>query len=263
MERLEEIREKISICDDRIIEQLVTRMNYTKEVIEYKKGKGMPIIQPEQERKQEEALKKKLGDNEFEDEILHIFKYIVMNSRKIQAKSLFDYNIFLVGFMGAGKSTVADGLERMLGMERIEMDAMIEQRQDMTIAEIFDEYGEEYFRNLESNLVIELQKKSQAIVSCGGGVVMRPENARNMKKHGRVVLLTATPQTVYERVKDSTDRPILNDNMSVEFIQGLMEKRREKYLEVADVVVATDRKNVVEICEDIISKLMAYDKNLN
>ena len=261
MDRLEEIREKISQCDDRIIEELVIRMNYIKDIIEYKKETGTPIIQPEQEKKQEDALKKKVGNNEFEEEILHIFKYIVKNSRKIQAKSLFDYNIFLIGFMGAGKSTVADGLEKMLEMERIEMDAMIAKKQGMSIPEIFEEYGEVYFRNLESNMLIELQKKSQAIVSCGGGVVMRPDNAEHMKKHGRVVLLTASPKTIFERVKYSRERPILNNNMNVAFIEELMEKRREKYLATADVVVETDGKNVVEICEEIISRLIVLDRD--
>lgn len=260
MDRLEEIREKISQCDDRIIEELVNRMNYMKELIEVKKQTGAPIIQPEQDKEQEDALENKVKDHEFQDEILHIFKYIMKSSRKIQTKSLLDYNIFLIGFMGAGKSTVADGLENMLEMERIEMDTLIAEKQGMSIPQIFEEYGEAFFRDLESNLLIELQKKSQAIVSCGGGVVMRPENAEHMKKHGRVVLLTASPKTIFERVKDSKDRPILNDNMNVAFIEELMEKRREKYLATADIIVETDGKNVVEICEEILSRLIMLDR---
>ena len=259
MERLEEIREKIGECDDVIIEQLAIRMSHIQEIIAYKKATGIPILQPEQEKKQTDALEAKLGDSEFEEEILDIFKYIMKNSRRIQAKSLFDYNIFLIGFMGAGKSTIAGELQRKLEMERVEMDQMIVEKQGMSISEIFDEYGEAYFRNLESNTLIELQKKSQTIVSCGGGVVMREENADHMKKHGRVVLLTAKPETIYERVKDSDERPILNNNMNVEFISNLMEKRRERYQQVADVVVATDSKDVVTICEEIISKLIALD----
>ena len=129
----------------------------------------------------------------------------------------------------------------------------------MSISEIFDEFGEAYFRNLESNTLIELQKRKQTIVSCGGGVVMREENADHMKKNGRVVLLTAKPETIYERVKDSDERPILNGNMNVEYISGLMEKRKERYEAVADVTVATDGKNVTQICEEIIAKLIALD----
>ncbi len=259
MDRLETIREKISKCDDIIIEQLAERMVHIQEIISYKKATGIPILQPEQEQKQTDALEVKLSDNEFEEEILDIFKYIMKNSRRIQAKSLFDYNIFLIGFMGAGKSTIAGELREKLEMDRVEMDDMIVQKQGMSISEIFDEYGETYFRNLESNTLIELQKRKQTIVSCGGGVVMREENADHMKKNGRIVLLTARPETVLERVKDSDERPILNNNMNVEFIAGLMEKRQEKYLNAADVIIETDGKTISQICEDIIAKLIALD----
>ena len=253
MDKIEAIREKIGECDDIIIEQLAVRMSYIQEIISYKKATGIPILQPEQEKKQTDALKNKLGDNEFEEEILDIFKYIMKNSRRIQAKSLFDYNIFLIGFMGAGE------LKDKLEMDRVEMDQMIVEKQGMSISEIFDEYGEAYFRNLESNTLIELQKRKQTIVSCGGGVVMREENTDHMKKNGRVVLLTAKPETIYERVKDSDERPILNNNMNVEFISGLMDKRKDRYEAVADITVATDGKNVTQICEEIISKLIALD----
>ena len=197
--------------------------------------------------------------NEFEDEILDIFKYIIKNSRKVQTKALFDYNVFLVGFMGAGKTTVASELEKKLEMNRIEMDDMIAQKQGMSIPEIFDTYGETYFRDLESNCLIELQKVKQSIVSCGGGVVMRDENAEHMKKNGRVVLLEASPQVILERVKDSNDRPILNGHMNVDYIEQLLAKRKEKYQAIADVVVNTDHKTASEIVDEIIAKLIAFD----
>ena len=127
----------------------------------------------------------------FEDEILDSFKYIMMNSRRILAMCLFVYIIFLIGFMGAGNSTEAGELKDKLEMDRVEMDQMIVENRGMSISEILDEFGEAYFRNLESNTLIELQKRKQTIVSCGGGVVMREENADHMKKNGRVVLLTA------------------------------------------------------------------------
>ena len=247
------LRSIIADCDERITAALKTRMECIEGIITYKRENGLPVLQPEQEKKQTDALAAKLGDNEFEEEILDIFKYIMKNSRRIQAKSLFDYNIFLIGFMGAGKSTVAGELKDKLEMDRVEMDQMIVENRGMSISEIFDEFGEAYFRNLESNTLIELQKRKQTIVSCGGGVVMREENADHMKKNGRVVLLTAKPETIYERVKDSDERPILNGNMNVEYISGIMEKRKEHYEAVADVTVATDGKNVTQICEEIIA----------
>ena len=79
-------------------------------------------------------------------------------------------------------------------MNYVEMDQLIVEQRGMAITDIFEEYGETYFRNLESNVLIELQKRKQTIVSCGGGVVMREENTDHMKKNGRVVLLTAKPE---------------------------------------------------------------------
>ena len=93
------------------------------------------------------------------------------------------------------------------------------------------------------------------MVSCGGGAVLRDENAKLMKENGMIVLLTATPETIYERVKNSTDRPILNGNMNVEYISSLMDKRKDRYLAVADYAVATDGKSVKEICAEIIAKM--------
>ena len=100
-----------------------------------------------------------------------------------------------------------------------------------------------------------MQLRKQAVISCGGGAALREENVAEMKKNGRVVLLTASPQTIYERVKDSTDRPILNGNNNIEFITELMEKRREKYEKAADIVIYTDGKTVLQICEELIAKL--------
>ncbi len=167
----------------------------------------------------------------------------------------FDYNIFLIGFMGAGKSTAAKELEKRLDMRYAEMDQLIAEEEGMSIPAIFEKHGESYFRDLESRMLQALQKEKGIIVSCGGGIVVREENKNHMKESGRVVLLTATPETVYERVKDSNERPILNQNMSVEYIAALQEKRRALYEAAADVTVATDGKSPAEISEEIIERL--------
>lgn len=164
-------------------------------------------------------------------------------------------NIFLIGFMGAGKSTIARTLQRELGFPLVEMDERIVQEQGMSINDIFAQYGEAHFREIESQLVVDLGKQEPSIVSCGGGVVVRPENMQNMKKSGRIVLLKASPETIFERVKNSTDRPILNGHMNVEYIAELMEKRRALYEEAADITIQTDGKTREQICEEIIGKL--------
>ena len=259
MNQLEVLRESLGQCDEIILDALLMRNRIVEDIMVYKEANNVPILQPEQEAKQKEWLERRMQEKRHKNEVADVFESITRNSKKIQARKLFNYNIVLIGFMGAGKSTIAGELKDKLEMDRVEMDQMIVEKQGMSISEIFDEYGEAYFRNLESNTLIELQKRKQTIVSCGGGVVMREENADHMKKNGRVVLLTAKPETIYERVKDSDERPILNGNMNVEYISGLMEKRKERYEAVADVTVATDGKNVTQICEGIIAKLIALD----
>ncbi len=166
-----------------------------------------------------------------------------------------DKNILLIGFMGAGKTTVSKELSKMTDMKEIDMDAYIVKKEGMDITEIFDKFGEEYFRKKETECLIEIMKENNCIVSCGGGVVVKDENVEHMKNGGKIVLLTATPETTLERVKNSTDRPILNGNMNVEFIAKLMEKRKERYLAVADIIVETDNKDVKEICKEILERL--------
>lgn len=164
-------------------------------------------------------------------------------------------NIFLIGFMGCGKSTVAAQLNQMYGMHVVEMDQEISDRQKMSIPEIFEQYGEEYFRNLESNLLQEIQAGSNQVVSCGGGVVLRAKNVAEMRKNGRIVLLTAKPENVLRRVRGNDDRPILKGRKTVKDIAELMEARREKYEAAADIVVATDDKSISTICEEIMQRI--------
>lgn len=164
-------------------------------------------------------------------------------------------NIVLIGFMGTGKTTISEQLCKMYGMEIIDMDQVIAEREGRSIPEIFATEGEEYFRTLETNLLIELQSRNNAIISCGGGAAMRERNVVEMKKNGKVVLLTATPETIYERVKDSDDRPVLKGRKNVKGIAELMEVRRPKYEAAADIVIQTDHKTVVEICEEIMNKV--------
>ena len=164
-------------------------------------------------------------------------------------------NIFLIGFMGAGKSTIARAIKQKLGYPVVEMDERIVKEQGMPISKIFETYGELYFRELETKLIQSLNQQEPTIVSCGGGVAMRQENVDCMRDGGSVVFLTATPQTIYERVKNSTDRQLLNGHMNVAYISELMEVRRPKYEAAADILVATDGKTKEEIAEEIIGRL--------
>ncbi len=260
MREIDEIRADIAACDEELMRLLARRMNCIGEVIAYKKEHGLPILQLEQEARQRRMLDGILKGNPYEEEQMEVFGCILKMSKKVQAKALFTHNIALIGFMGAGKSTVSHCLKDMLAMEEVETDAMIVKAEGMAITDIFAKYGEPYFRNCESNAIIELQNRRQMIISCGGGAVMRDENVENLKKGSRIVLLTAAPETILERVKDSDERPILNGHMNVEYIAQLMEKRREKYEKAADIKIVTDNKSVMQICEELIRELIRMEE---
>ena len=164
-------------------------------------------------------------------------------------------NVFLIGFMGSGKSTIASYLAQNYGMEIIDMDQLIVEREGMAIPDIFAQKGEPYFRDAETSLLIEIQREQNKVVSCGGGVVLREKNIQAMKKSGQVVLLNAKPETILERVKDDDNRPLLWGNKNVQFIRDMMEKRQPKYEAAADLVIHTDGKSADEICKEIISNV--------
>lgn len=175
---------------------------------------------------------------------------------RIEMMEEYMKNIYLIGFMGSGKTTIATALAEKLGLTEIEMDAWIVNKEGMSINDIFAKFGESYFRQVETDLLRELAGKEDIIVSCGGGAVLREENAALMRQAGRILLLKAKPETIYERVKDSTERPLLNGNMNVDYIRGLMDARQPRYLAAADAVVVVDGKSVEEICTEIHEKYM-------
>lgn len=261
MNDLEMYREQLALCDDKIIDALMERNAIIEKIMAYKEEYGMPILQPQQERKQKVRLEQKLEHNKYQDEIYDVFQRILKNSKRIQARKLFDYNIVLIGFMGAGKTTVSDYLSTMFDMDIIELDQEITDREEMSIPDIFATYGEEYFRDLETSLLVELQDRKNVIISCGGGTALRENNVAEMKKNGRVVLLTASPETIYERVKDSDDRPVLKGRKNVDGIAELMEQRREKYEAAADIVVQTDHKTVLQVCEELVRRLSEMEED--
>ena len=260
MNELDRLKSKIRQCDATILEALLERNKGIEEITLYKKEHGLPFFQREQEMGIQKWLKSETVGKPHKQEVEDVFFSIYKGAKKIQAEKLLDQNIFLIGFMGCGKSTVADFLNRELSMEVIEMDQIIAQRQGMSISDIFETYGEQYFRDLETNLLIEMQSRSNVVISCGGGTPMRECNVVEMKKNGRVVLLTAKPETILDRVKNNHDRPLIENNKTVSFIADLMEKRRAKYEAAADIIIETDGKNELEICEELVHRLRTMDE---
>ena len=173
MNQLEVLRESLGQCDEIILDALIMRNRIVEDIMAYKEANGLQILQPEQEAKQKEWLEKRMEGRRHKDEVADVFDSIRTNSKRIQARKLFNYNIVLIGFMGAGKSTISDFLKTVFAMDIVEMDQIIAERQGMSISDIFETYGEQYFRDLETNLLIEMQSRSNVVISCGGGTPRR------------------------------------------------------------------------------------------
>ena len=159
-------------------------------------------------------------------------------------------NIVLFGFMGTGKSAVAEALGRKLGMPVAEMDAIIEEREGNSISRIFADKGEDYFRRRERELVRELGRRRGMIIATGGGVVLDPDNIRDLGGSGILVCLRARPRVILERVEEETHRPLLEVSNRLEIIETKLESRRPFYDRI-DHQIETSGLTVEEVADRI------------
>ena len=165
-------------------------------------------------------------------------------------------HLFLIGFMGAGKTAVSNALSAMTGIPVLDTDEQIRMQEGMEISEIFAQKGEGYFRDLETQLLRALQGQEVRIISCGGGMPLRPQNAALMKEAGTVVWLTVSPETVSQRLQNDHSRPLLASRKDPAAIAELMEARREAYEAACSRQVCTDGRAVKEIAEEIARYLL-------
>ncbi len=160
-------------------------------------------------------------------------------------------NIVLIGFMGSGKTEVGQRLAKRLGYAFVDTDKIIEERIGKGIADVFWEYGENYFRRLEAGVVKELSDARGHVISTGGGIVLNRENILSLKKGGLMVWLKASPETIYERVRSESHRPLLNVEDPLNEIKRLLDAREKLYAE-ANLSVDTDRLDVGKIVDIIV-----------
>ena len=165
-------------------------------------------------------------------------------------------NLVLIGFMGSGKTSVGLKLSYKLKMPVEDTDKLIERREGKSIRQIFEEEGEEVFRKKETELLGELaDRQGRVIYSVGGGTPVREENRTLLRQLGTVVYLQISPETVYERLKGDTTRPLLQCENPLEKIRELIESREEAYESCADIIIAVDLLDMEEILEQICGKL--------
>lgn len=165
-------------------------------------------------------------------------------------------NIYLVGFMGTGKTTVGKLLSQSLNKRFVETDELIEKREGKKIVDIFAHYGEPYFRKVEKEVLKEVANQSDLVVSCGGGIVIDEENVRLLKTTGVMICLTADVECIYERTKKYTHRPLLNVDDPIKRIKELLLKR-EPFYKKADYFVDTSPLS----CEEVVKKIVEILKD--
>lgn len=159
--------------------------------------------------------------------------------------------IVLVGMMGCGKTTAGALLSEKLGFDFIDVDNEIEKSENMTIPNIFNEYGEQYFRKIEKIKTLSFADSRSLVLSLGGGGFEDEETRKILKKNGIVIYLKATPQCLFERIKSAIHRPLLHKNFSVETIAFILKKRSVNY-EKAHHIIDTCGKTPEEVAEKIL-----------
>jgi len=162
-------------------------------------------------------------------------------------------NIALIGFMGTGKSTVGRMVAEQLRFDFLDTDALIEERTGKTITDIFAQNGEPAFRELECRLVEELTGRSRTVISTGGGLPVNPANLASLKTHSLVVCMWASPEKIFERVREQSHRPLLQDPDPLAKIRNLLAER-EPFYKQADVLVNSDLRSAREVTQQVIAQ---------
>lgn len=169
-------------------------------------------------------------------------------------------NVFLVGTMGAGKSSVGRRLAKALRAKFLDTDHVIEETTGVRIPVIFEHEGEEGFRRRESKVMRELALERNLVLATGGGAILKKENRKVLRRSGFVIYLCATPEHLYERTKHDTNRPLLQTSDPMQTIKDLMNKRDPLYRDVADMVLETQDKPIYTVVKEIEKKL--YEKGI-
>lgn len=165
--------------------------------------------------------------------------------------------IFLIGPMGAGKSTIGRQLADALGLEFADTDVEIQRRTGVDIPTIFEYEGEDGFRARERQVVDDLTQVDGQVLATGGGVVMHPDNRRHLSARGLVVYLYCTPAQQYERTHRDRNRPLLQTEDPRARLEALMAVRDPLYRETADLVISTERRSANAVTKDIIRQMDA------
>ncbi|HBK43433.1 MULTISPECIES: shikimate kinase [unclassified Polynucleobacter] len=164
-------------------------------------------------------------------------------------------NIFLIGLMGAGKSTVGKLLAKKLGRRFLDADHVIEDRCGVKIPVIFEMEGEDGFRKREAQAIRDITAEHDVILATGGGAVLLPENRQFLSERGTVIYLHANPMELWHRTKGGEGRPLLKNGDAKKILENLYAVRDPLYREIADYVIETGKPSVNQLVNTLIMQL--------
>jgi shikimate kinase len=165
------------------------------------------------------------------------------------------HNLFLIGPMGAGKTTVGRQLSEALKLEFIDSDHEIQRRTGVDVPTIFEFEGEEGFRSREQMVIDELTAREGIILATGGGAILREANRQSLSSRGVVIYLQCTPEQQFERTHRDKNRPLLQTENPLERLRSLMQVRDPLYRQTADMIINTEGRNTHSVVREITRRL--------
>ena len=169
--------------------------------------------------------------------------------------------IVLIGFMGAGKSSVGRRLEMSTGFPRFDTDEMIAAKFGLSVPQIFEVHGEDAFRDAESEVLRGLDSREPSIIVTGGGIVLRTTHRELLRQLGTVVYLHADEETLFERISRRSSRPLLRTDDPRATMKELLERRLPLYEEIADLRIDTSSLSHDEVCDAILQNIPALKRS--
>ncbi len=163
-------------------------------------------------------------------------------------------NISLIGFMGSGKTTIGKLLAERTGYLFIDLDRIIELSESKTINEMFACSGEEYFREIESKIIKKVYFNNRCIFACGGGVILRGENMKLIRRNSMVFYLEISPHEALNRLEDTSDRPLLQIPDKLKNTTTLLESRNPMYKKYSDIIIQNEGSSAESAVDEILEK---------